>query len=228
METPVRFTLSSRRWRHDEGIALCGRLARGLRRWRAPPPHPTQARRSRISRAARRAPRSRARATRSKSRGSASDRRRRPKTRTGSSAGWAPTARSRSGRTARRSRASTAARPRLRCPTGATTRRPSRTMLARTSTRWAWPRVRSTTRRGSRAAPAARTSFSSAPSTGSPSASRTHGRTSSRANQTTGEGFYWPTIPADVVTAARSLRDRLTDPAALAAYKALLARGGSG
>jgi hypothetical protein len=41
-------------------------------------------------------------------------------------------------------------------------------------------------------------------------------------NQTTGEGFYWPTIPADVVTAARALRDRLADPTALAAYKALL------
>jgi hypothetical protein len=40
-------------------------------------------------------------------------------------------------------------------------------------------------------------------------------------NQTTAEGFYWPTIPADVVTAARALRDRLADPAALAAYKAL-------
>jgi hypothetical protein len=41
-------------------------------------------------------------------------------------------------------------------------------------------------------------------------------------DQTTGEGFYWPTIPADVVTAARTFRARLADPAALAAYKALL------
>jgi hypothetical protein len=41
-------------------------------------------------------------------------------------------------------------------------------------------------------------------------------------DQTTSEGFYWPTIPADVVTAARALRDRLSDPASLTAYKALL------
>jgi hypothetical protein len=41
-------------------------------------------------------------------------------------------------------------------------------------------------------------------------------------DQTTSEGFYWPTIPADVVTAARAFRDRLADPAALAAYRALL------
>src|SRR5262249_27630679 len=41
-------------------------------------------------------------------------------------------------------------------------------------------------------------------------------------DQTTDEGFYWPAIPADVVAAARALRDRLADPAALAAYKALL------
>jgi len=41
-------------------------------------------------------------------------------------------------------------------------------------------------------------------------------------NQTTSEGFYWPTIGADVVTAARALRDRLADPANLAIYKALL------
>jgi hypothetical protein len=41
-------------------------------------------------------------------------------------------------------------------------------------------------------------------------------------DQTTGEGFYWPTISADVVTAARALRDRLADPTALAAFKLLL------
>jgi len=42
------------------------------------------------------------------------------------------------------------------------------------------------------------------------------------ADQSTSEGFYWPTVPADVVTAARDLRDRLADPTALAAYKAKL------
>jgi hypothetical protein len=42
------------------------------------------------------------------------------------------------------------------------------------------------------------------------------------ADETTGEGFYWPTVPADVVTAARAFRDRLADPAGLAAYKAML------
>jgi hypothetical protein len=41
-------------------------------------------------------------------------------------------------------------------------------------------------------------------------------------DQTTSENFYWPTIPADVVTTARAFRDRLADPAGLAAYKALL------
>ena len=41
-------------------------------------------------------------------------------------------------------------------------------------------------------------------------------------DQTTSESFYWPTIPADVVTAARALHVRLADPAALAAYKARL------
>jgi hypothetical protein len=41
-------------------------------------------------------------------------------------------------------------------------------------------------------------------------------------NQTTDESLYWPTVSAEVVTAARALRDRLTDPAQLAAYKALL------
>ena len=41
-------------------------------------------------------------------------------------------------------------------------------------------------------------------------------------DQSTDEGFYWPTVPADTVAAARSLRDQLADPAALAAYKAKL------
>lgn len=39
-------------------------------------------------------------------------------------------------------------------------------------------------------------------------------------DQSTGEGFYWPMIPADVVTSARALHDRLADPARLAAFKA--------
>lgn len=42
------------------------------------------------------------------------------------------------------------------------------------------------------------------------------------ADQTTSEGFYWPTIAADVVTAAEALNARITDPASLAAYQALL------
>ena len=41
-------------------------------------------------------------------------------------------------------------------------------------------------------------------------------------DQSTSEGFYWPTIPADVVTAARALHDKLADPTRLAAYKAKL------
>jgi hypothetical protein len=41
-------------------------------------------------------------------------------------------------------------------------------------------------------------------------------------DQTTSEGFYWPEIPADVVTAALSLAKQLSDPAGLAAYKATL------
>jgi hypothetical protein len=41
-------------------------------------------------------------------------------------------------------------------------------------------------------------------------------------DQTTTESFYWPEVPATVVTAARALRDRLADATALAAYKALL------
>ncbi|HEY2731962.1 MAG TPA: hypothetical protein VGK52_18600 [Polyangia bacterium] len=41
-------------------------------------------------------------------------------------------------------------------------------------------------------------------------------------DQSTTEGFYWPTIPADVMTSARALHDKLADPAQLAAYKATL------
>jgi plastocyanin len=41
-------------------------------------------------------------------------------------------------------------------------------------------------------------------------------------DQTTFETFYWPTIPADVVTAARAFHDKLAAPGALAAYKAKL------
>jgi hypothetical protein len=48
------------------------------------------------------------------------------------------------------------------------------------------------------------------------------------ADQSTSEGFYWPTVPADVVTAARDLRDRLADPTALAAYKAKLPTAAQG
>jgi hypothetical protein len=40
--------------------------------------------------------------------------------------------------------------------------------------------------------------------------------------QTTSESFYWPTIPADVVTASRAFHDKLAAPGALAAYKAKL------
>jgi hypothetical protein len=41
-------------------------------------------------------------------------------------------------------------------------------------------------------------------------------------DQSTSEGFYWPTIPADVVTSARAFHARLADPTQLAAYKAKL------
>jgi hypothetical protein len=41
-------------------------------------------------------------------------------------------------------------------------------------------------------------------------------------DQSTSEGFYWPMIPADVVTSARALHERLADPAQLAAYKTKL------
>ncbi|HEY2729516.1 MAG TPA: hypothetical protein VGK52_06210 [Polyangia bacterium] len=41
-------------------------------------------------------------------------------------------------------------------------------------------------------------------------------------DQSTSEGFYWPAIPADVVTSARAFHDMVADPAQLAAYKAKL------
>lgn len=41
-------------------------------------------------------------------------------------------------------------------------------------------------------------------------------------DQTTFETFYWPTIPAEVVTAARAFHDKLAAAGALAAYKAKL------
>jgi hypothetical protein len=41
-------------------------------------------------------------------------------------------------------------------------------------------------------------------------------------DQSTSEGFYWPTVPAVTVATARSFRDQLADAAALAAYKARL------
>jgi len=41
-------------------------------------------------------------------------------------------------------------------------------------------------------------------------------------DESTNEGFYWPGVPADVVAAAESLRARLADPDALAAFKAKL------
>jgi hypothetical protein len=44
----------------------------------------------------------------------------------------------------------------------------------------------------------------------------------------TNEGFYWPTVPADVVASARAFRDRLADPNQLAAYKAMLPPGARG
>lgn len=41
-------------------------------------------------------------------------------------------------------------------------------------------------------------------------------------DQSTSEGLYWPTIPADVVTSARAFHATLADPTELAAYKAKL------
>ena len=42
------------------------------------------------------------------------------------------------------------------------------------------------------------------------------------ADQSTSEGFYWPTIPSDTVAAAQSLSEKVADPASLAIYQALL------
>jgi hypothetical protein len=47
-------------------------------------------------------------------------------------------------------------------------------------------------------------------------------------DQTTSESFYWPTIPANVVTAARAFHDKLAAPGALAAYKAKLPANAQG
>jgi hypothetical protein len=47
-------------------------------------------------------------------------------------------------------------------------------------------------------------------------------------DQSTSEGFYWPTVPADTVSAARTFRDQLADPAALAAFKAKLPANAQG
>jgi hypothetical protein len=41
-------------------------------------------------------------------------------------------------------------------------------------------------------------------------------------DQTTSEAFYWPEIPAEVVSAAIALKNQLADPNALSAYKAKL------
>ena len=41
-------------------------------------------------------------------------------------------------------------------------------------------------------------------------------------DQTTEESFYWPEIPADVVSAAIAFKNQLAAPGALAAYKAKL------
>jgi hypothetical protein len=47
-------------------------------------------------------------------------------------------------------------------------------------------------------------------------------------DQTTSEGFYWPEIPADVVSAALALDTQLASPAGLAAYKAKLPASAQG
>jgi hypothetical protein len=47
-------------------------------------------------------------------------------------------------------------------------------------------------------------------------------------DQTTWETFYWPTIPADVVAAARAFHDQLSTPGALAAFKAKLPANAQG
>jgi len=47
-------------------------------------------------------------------------------------------------------------------------------------------------------------------------------------DQSTSDGFYWPTIPADVVTNARAFHARLADPTKLAGYKAKLPANAQG
>jgi hypothetical protein len=47
-------------------------------------------------------------------------------------------------------------------------------------------------------------------------------------DQTTSEGLFWPTLPADTLAAARALRDQLADPGTLAAYKAKLPASAQG
>ncbi|HEX3696167.1 MAG TPA: hypothetical protein VH374_12355 [Polyangia bacterium] len=47
-------------------------------------------------------------------------------------------------------------------------------------------------------------------------------------DQSTSEGFYWPLIPADVVTNARAFHARLADPIQLAAYKVNLPANAQG
>jgi hypothetical protein len=47
-------------------------------------------------------------------------------------------------------------------------------------------------------------------------------------DQSTSEAFYWPTIPADVVTSARAFHDQVADPAQLAAYRAKLPSNAQG
>jgi hypothetical protein len=41
-------------------------------------------------------------------------------------------------------------------------------------------------------------------------------------DQSTSEGFYWPTLPADVIASARAFNAKLADPPELAAYKSQL------
>jgi len=47
-------------------------------------------------------------------------------------------------------------------------------------------------------------------------------------DQSTSEGFYWPTIPADVVSNARTFHTKLADPSELAAYKSKLPAAAQG
>ena len=47
-------------------------------------------------------------------------------------------------------------------------------------------------------------------------------------DQSISEGMYWPTVPADTVSAARALRDEFADPTALAAYQSKLPSNAQG